>query len=62
MVKINGKDYFVLVDHEAVEVWVENGLVIIADNRDREEYPNTLENQEMCIREAQKIIKEWEEN
>jgi len=57
--KINGKDYFVLVDHEAVEVWVEDGLVIIASDFDRQEYPNTLENREMCKQKAQEIINNY---
>ena len=45
-----------------INVWVEDGMVVIADDQEREEYPDTAENRTMCIKKAESIVRDWEES
>ena len=41
-----------------VEVFIDGDMVVIADNNDRNELPDTQENREKLIAEAKKLIDE----
>jgi hypothetical protein len=49
-----------LFKSEGIEVWAEEGRVIIADEQGRDEYTDTEENREYCIAEAKRLVAEWE--
>jgi len=49
-----------LFEHEGINVYIEDGKVIVEDDQERQEYLDTEENRIKCIAQAKEIVAEWE--
>lgn len=54
------EDLFGSLLEDGIEVFVEDGILVMADNAMRCEYEDTQENRTRCIEEAKQMIREWE--